>query len=147
MRVALVSSLLGFTLIAAACSGGGSGVLEVTDSWAPTTPPGAPTAAVYLTIDNGTDDDDRLVSVSTDRCGTIELHATQIDENRIMRMRLAEPKLLTIPAGETLEMIPGGLHVMCIEPTSPFTDGEILNLVVSLESAGDLAITTVVENR
>ena len=147
MRPALVSSLLGFALITSACSGGGSGILEVTDSWAPTTPPGAPTAAVYLTIDNGTDSDDRLVSVSTDRCGTIELHSTEIDENRIMRMRLAQPESLTIPSGETLEMVPGGLHVMCIEPTSPFADGETLDLVVTLESAGDLDIATVVENR
>ena len=121
--------------------------MEITDSWAPTTPPGAQAAVVYLTIANGTGEDDQLIAVTTDRCGTIELHATQFDDNRVMRMRLAEPDQLTIPAGEILEMIPGGLHVMCIAPTSPFEVGEQLDLMVTLEAAGNIAVTTVVSNR
>jgi len=124
-----------------------SGVMEITDSWAPTTPPRAQAAVVYLTIENGTSEDDRLVDVMADRCGTIELHATQIDENRIMRMRLAEPELLAIPSGGTMEMIPGGLHVMCINPPTPFAKGETLNLTVVFEKAGSFEITTPVENR
>ena len=122
-------------------------MLEITDSWAPTTPPRAQAAVIYLTIENGTGGDDRLVSVSTDRCGTIELHATQFDENRVMRMRLAEPELLEIPSGETLEMVPGGLHVMCIDPPTPFARGETLDLDVTLEKAGTLQVKTLVENR
>ena len=138
---------VGLALFANACSSGGSGILAVTDSWAPTTPPGAQAAVVYLTIENGTAAEDRLVSVTADRCGTIELHSTQFDENRVMRMRLAEPELLAIPAGDTMEMVPGGLHVMCISPTSPFGAGEELGLTVSMETAGDLSITAIVVNR
>ena len=122
-------------------------MLAVTDSWAPTTPPGAQAAVVYLTIDNGTGDDDQLVSVISDSCGTIELHATQFDENRVMRMRLAEPELLRIPTGETMEMIPGGLHVMCIDPQKPFELGDEIHLTATLEKAGEIAITTEVRNR
>jgi len=124
-----------------------SGAMEITDSWAPTTPPRAQAAVVYLTIENGTSEVDRLLDVVTDRCETIELHATQIDENRIMRMRLAEPELLEIPSGGTLEMIPGGLHVMCINPPTPFAMGETLSLTVVFERAGNFEITTPVENR
>lgn len=124
-----------------------SGVMAITDSWAPTTPPRAQAAVVYLTIENGTSEDDLLVDVITDRCETIELHATQIDENRIMRMRLAEPGLLEIPSGGTMEMIPGGLHVMCINPPTPFAEGETLNLTVVFEKAGNFEISTPVENR
>jgi copper(I)-binding protein len=137
----------GLALAVAACSNGGSGILAVTDSWAPTTPPGAQAAVVYLTIENGTAAEDRLVSVTADRCGTIELHATQFDENHVMRMRLAEPELLAIPAGDTMEMAPGGLHVMCVAPPSPFRAGEELDLTVSMETAGDLSITAIVANR
>ncbi len=124
-----------------------SGVIEITDSWAPTTPPRAQAAVIYLTIDNGTDVDDRLVSVTSDRCGTVELHSTQIDEERIMRMRLAEPELLEIDSGDSLEMVPGGLHVMCIDPPTPFAAGEVLDLTVTFAEAGDLAVSTPVENR
>jgi copper(I)-binding protein len=144
MRIRYVALLL--ILTAAACSGR-SGVLEITDSWAPSTPPGAQAGVIYLTIDNGTGADDRLVSVATDRCGTIELHATTIDENQIMRMRTAEPELLEIPSGETMEMVPGQLHVMCIDPPEPWRAGEMVDLEVTLEQAGTIAITTPVENR
>ncbi len=102
---------------------------------------------IYLTIDNGTEVDDRLVSVSSDRCNTIELHATQIDEERIMRMRLAEPELLEIGSGESLEMVPGGLHVMCINPPTPFAAGEVLDLTVTFAQAGSIEVATPIENR
>lgn len=144
MRARQLALLL--LLATAACSGR-SGVLEITDSWAPSTPPGARAGVIYLTIENGTDSDDRLVAVSTDRCGAIELHATTIDEDRIMRMRLAEPELLEIPSGATMEMVPGDLHVMCIDPPQPLREGEAIDLEVTLEAAGTIAIATPVENR
>ena len=144
MRIRHVALLL--ILTAAACSGR-SGVLEITDSWAPSTPPGAQAGVIYLTIENGTDTDDRLVSVATDRCGTIELHATTIGDDRIMRMRLAEPELLEIPSGETMVMVPGDLHVMCIDPPQPLRAGETIDLEVTLDRAGTFPVTTPVENR
>lgn len=140
-------TLLTIGLVTSGCSGGGSGVVAVVDSWAPGTPPGAQAAAIYLTIDNGTTSDDRLVAVASNSCEAIELHATQIDDDRIMRMRLAEPELLVVPAGDELEMLPGGLHVMCIAMTDQFVIGDQLELTVTLEEAGDLAVTTPIENR
>ena len=144
MRARTVLPLL---VIALASCSSLSGVLEITDSWAPTTPPRAQAAVIYLTIENGTEVDDRLVAVSSDRCGTVELHATQIDEERIMRMRLAEPELLEIASGATLEMTPGGLHVMCIDPPTPFAGGESIKLTVEFAEANPIEITTPVENR
>lgn len=141
-RIALLATLL----LVASCSRL-NGEVTVTDSWAPTTPPHAPTAAIYLTIENGSGEDDQLLDVESARCGTIELHATTIDENRIMRMRLATPDLLEIPSGKTLEMMPGGLHVMCIDPPTPFEEGEMLDVTVTMEVAGTVQITTPVENR
>lgn len=144
-RIAILAA--GLAILVAACSNRGSGVLAVTDSWAATTPPGAQAAVVYLTIENGTGVDDHLLSVASDRCGVIELHATQFDDNRVMRMRLAEPELLRIPAGETMEMVPGGLHVMCIDPPTPFELGDQISLTATLAEAGDIAVITEVRNR
>lgn len=146
MRFRFIPAVAALILLVG-CGDSLSGILEITDSWAPTTPPNAQAAAVYLTIENGTPQDDRLVSVTSDRCGAIELHATQIDENRIMRMRLAEPELLEIPSGDVLEMVPGGLHVMCIDPPSPFASGQQIQLIVDFEQAGSFEITAPVENR
>ncbi len=122
-------------------------MIEVTDSWAPSTPPNAPTAAIYLRVDNGTGDDDWLVDAELDRCTSIELHNTTIDEDRIMRMRLADPAALEIPSGGELLMEPAGLHVMCIGLDAPFREGETLELSLILESGIRLEATTPVENR
>ncbi len=122
-------------------------MIEVADSWAPSTPPNAPTAAIYLRVDNGTGDDDRLVDAELDRCTSIELHNTTIDEDRIMRMRLADPAALEIPSGGELLMEPAGLHVMCIGLDAPFREGETLELSLILESGIRLEAPTPVENR
>jgi copper(I)-binding protein len=141
-------SLIGLlAVMATSCGDGGSGTLEIVDSWAPPTPPNAPAAVIYLTIDNDSNTADQLVAVSSDRCGTIELHATQFDEDRVMRMRLAAPEALRIASGERLEMEPGGLHVMCIDLPSPFVAGEQLELVATLDQAGDIPLSVPVEHR
>jgi hypothetical protein len=142
----LRSVLLAVILIVAGCSRM-NGVVEVTDSWAPSMPPTAQTGAIYLTVENGTGEDDRVVDVTTDRCGTTELHDTQIDENRVMRMRLAGPELLEVPSGGTLEMAPGGLHVMCLDPPTPFEDGETIGITVTMANGKTLSVQTPVENR
>ena len=143
---ATVGALMAGAMLLSAC-GGGSGVIAVVDSWAPATPPNAPSAAIYLEIDNGTSDDDRLVDAEIDRCEAVELHNTTIDEDRIMRMRLAEPASLEIPAGGELVMEPAGLHVMCIGLDEPFREGEALQLSLILESGTQLETETPVENR
>lgn len=145
MRTAYCA-LIAAAMLLSAC-GGSSGVIAVADSWAPATPPNAPTAAIYLQVDNGTGDDDRLVDVEIDRCEAIELHNTTIDEDRIMRMRPADPAALEIPAGGELLMEPAGLHVMCIGLAEPFREGETLQLSLILESGIRLETTTPVENR
>ena len=142
-----IVSLLAVVLFATACGGADTGVVEIADSWAPSTPPSAPTAALYLTIANGTTDDDRLVAVTIDRCSAVELHSTQIDDNQIMQMRQAGPELLVVPARGELEMAPGGLHVMCIDLSTPFVAGEEIPITVTFEQAGDLEVTAPVENR
>lgn len=145
MRPTLRALVAGAILLSAC--GGGSGVIAVADSWAPATPPNAPSAAIYLQVDNGTGHDDRLIDVEIDRCEAIELHNTTIDEDRIMRMRLADPAALEIPAGGELVMEPAGLHVMCIGLDEPFREGEALQLRLILESGIRLETTTPVENR
>ena len=142
-----VRRLLIVPLLLTACQSGGSGVIEIVDSWAPATPPNAPAASIYLEIDNGTRNDDRLVDVEMDRCDAIELHNTTIDENRIMRMRLATPEAMQIPAGGELVMQPGGLHVMCIGLDSQFREGETLDLTVTFESGTRLSLSIQIENR
>jgi copper(I)-binding protein len=138
--------LAGLVIGLAAC-GGGSGTISVVDAWSAPTPPTARVAAVYVSIENDTGADDAIVSASTDRCGRVELHATQIDENNVMTMRPAGLELLTIPSGGVVEMMPGGLHIMCLDLREPLVAGETIPLAIVLASGTTLSVDVPVEQR
>ncbi len=141
MRARLVT----LALVVSAC--GGTGVIEVTDAWAATTPPGVETAAIYLTIANGTGADDRIVGFTSERCETAELHASLLGDDQVMRMRPATHETLTVPAGGQLAMQPGALHVMCIRPDGDFVEGQDLAFDLTMESGMVLSGTAAIENR
>ena len=101
----------------------------VSDAWIRATPPGAVTAAAYLTITSG-GGADRLVDAATPAARAVELH-TNVVEGGVQRMvRLSE---LTLPAGETVRLEPGGLHLMLIDLAKPLAPGT--NVVLSLRFA------------
>ncbi len=108
--------------------------LEVRDAWAAPTPGGVDIAGGYVTIVNGTDVDERLVSASSPRAGAVEIHEMSMDGN-VMRMREIESGLV-IPRGETVSFQPGGLHLMFTGVTAPFVAGEEIPVTLTFEHAG-----------
>ena len=87
----------------------------VTDAWIRATPPGALTAAAYLTITSA-GVADRLVAAATPAAGAVEIH-THVAEAGSQRMvRVAE---LTLPAGEAVRLTPDGQHLMLIDIKTP----------------------------
>jgi copper(I)-binding protein len=108
----------------------------VTDAWIRATPPGAVTAAAYLTITCGSAAD-RLVDVATPAARAVELH-TNVVEGGVQRMvRLAE---LTLPAGEAVRLEPGGLHLMLIDLAKPLVPDTTVVLSLRFEEAGTVEI-------
>ena len=72
---------------------------------------GAPgeASAVYMRIENRSDTDRVIVSAQSAAAEQIDFHQTVVDDD-IARMEALES--LVIPAGETLELRPGGAHIM-----------------------------------
>ncbi len=126
---------------------GGSGVVHVADAWAGTTPPNAHAAAIYLAISNETSKPAHVVSVTTERCGSTEIHESKLDDQQVMRMRPADANALTIDSGDTLEMRPGALHVMCIGLIEPFEDGDTFGYSVAFEDGSMVSGEGTIENR
>jgi hypothetical protein len=96
-----------------------------------------------MEIHNGTDMDDALIGAEFDGCVAIELH-DMIMENDVMVMRPVEGGQIPIPAGETVELKKGGLHVMCIGKEAPLEAGSSLDVALKFANAGDIAVTAVV---
>ncbi len=98
------------------------------------------TGSVWMTISNGTDTDDTLIGAEIPGCGVVELHE-MIMENSVMVMKQVEGGQIVIPAGETVELKQGGLHVMCINKEAPREVGSTVDLILYFANAGDISIT------
>jgi copper(I)-binding protein len=100
------------------------------------------TSAVYMTISNPTDVDLRLVAAATDAAGIVEIHETSMGDNDVMQMRPVDGGI-DVPAGESVELRPGGFHIMLLEPEA-LAPGDAFALSLTFETPdGDSAQSVV----
>lgn len=99
------------------------------------------TGSVWMIISNGTEQEERLLGAQIDGCGAVELHNMVIDENDVMIMRQVEGGEIIIPAGQTIELKRGGLHVMCLQKVAPLEPGTDIEIVLQFANAGDINVT------
>ncbi|NPA06567.1 MAG: copper chaperone PCu(A)C [Chloroflexi bacterium] len=138
-----------FALLAlAACSGskaeGPKIVIE--NAWGRPSPKVATAGAFYMTIRNEGSEDDALIGADSDACGTIELHESYMKEGGAMGMRPVPGGKIVIPAGETVELKMGGLHIMCIDKQIDFQPGTKVKLILHFEKSGDIPIEVEIRN-
>ena len=118
-------------LIAAACALGTLPALAQTtvkDPWVRGTvaQQKATGAFFQITATGGT-----LVSAASPVAGVVEIHEMSMDGNT-MKMR-ALPKGLDLPAGKTVELKPGGYHVMLMDLKAPLKAGDTVDLSLVVE--------------
>ena len=65
--------------------------------------------------------------------GVVEIHEMAMDGN-VMKMRAVA--VLELPAGKTVELKPGGYHVMLMDLKQPLKAGETVPLTLVVEGAG-----------
>ena len=95
------------------------------------------TGAIYMTMMNGTDQDETLLGADVEGCDSIELHESKMDGD-VMTMKPIEGGQIAIPAGETVSLEPGGMHIMCIGKSQPFAVGDEIPITLSFTNAGDV---------
>ncbi|WP_144774271.1 copper chaperone PCu(A)C, partial [Luteimonas sp. J16] len=91
-----------------------------------------------LAIRNHGGEDDRLVEVRSDAAQRVEIHEVR-HEDGMARMRPL-PDGLPLPAGEAVELRPGGYHLMFIGPGDGFVAGRSVSATLVFERAGELAV-------
>lgn len=153
-----LSFLLFFTLILAlaGCQAQNSrGALSIEDAWIlvlgnpqvvqPTndmqhTPSGTGSpinTAAFLSISNSGAEADRLLRVESNLAETVELHLSEMKDG-VMMMRPVDG--IDLPAGATVELKPGGYHIMLINLKQELTPLEKYPLTLVFEKAGSLTI-------
>jgi copper(I)-binding protein len=117
------------------------GDLVVTRAVAPA-PIGDGPGALYFTVVNRGTAADTLVAVGTDAAASAMVH-DQVRRGGSMIM--AHVGALAVPAGDSVRLAPGGLHVMLTGRTRPVVAGDTLRVTLTFRRAGavELAVPVV----
>jgi periplasmic copper chaperone A len=127
-------------LLLAACGQQGDPEIRLDDAWARPTRGEAP-GAVYLTIENKGAADDRLVGAFTDHAAMAMVHQNELVDG-VARMRMAGE--INVPAGDEINMVPGGTHIMLEGLRAPLKTGDRFDLVLKFRNSGDRRVEVVV---
>lgn len=148
MTLAARTALLALALLAAGGVAGAHeyrvGDIEIAHPHSPAPPPGAPSIAGYLTLENEGDTADRLLGATVAFAGKVEMHTTTMDGD-VARMReLADG--IEIPPGAAVALVPNGTHLMFVDPEPGILVGDKLSATLHFERAGDVDVTFNVED-
>jgi uncharacterized protein YcnI/copper(I)-binding protein len=115
-----------------------AGALTIETPWARATPGGAKVAGAFMKITNNGKEPDRLVGGSVPFAGRFEVHEMAMDGGIMKMRRLANG--LEIKPGETVELKPGGYHVMFFDLKSGLKEGQTVKGTLVFEKAGKVEV-------
>jgi periplasmic copper chaperone A len=119
------------------------GALQIVHPWSRATPGAARVGGGYLKIINGGSVPDRLLGGTAPIAGRLELHRST-NADGIASMRSVESGLEVRP-GETVELAPGGVHLMLVDLKQPLKAGERIGAMLTFEKAGAVAVEFAVQ--
>jgi uncharacterized protein YcnI/copper(I)-binding protein len=119
------------------------GDLELTGPFTRATLPNAPVAGGFVTITNKGAEADKLLSASSPISDVVQLHEMKM-EGDVMKMNEVAGGI-DIPAGGTVSLAPGGLHIMFMGLKEPLVEGGKVPVTLTFEKAGTIEIELSIE--
>jgi copper(I)-binding protein len=114
------------------------GPIKIAQPWTRATPGGAKVGGGFMTITNTGSTADRLVSIKTDISGVAEMHEMKMVDG-VMKMR-ALGAGITIEPGKTVELKPGGYHIMFVDLKTPIVKAKPVKATLVFEKAGEVQV-------
>lgn len=118
------------------------GSMTIDSPWSRATVAGIPNGVAYFVVQNNGDVDDRLLSASSPVADKAELH-THLRDGEVVRMRQVDD--IAVPAGKSVALEPGGLHVMLMGLKEPLHQGNKFPLTLEFEQAGSVTVEVMVQ--
>jgi len=105
----------------------------------------AATLAGYITMRNTGSSADTLLGVQADFAGLSMLHESFVDSNGVAGMNMVTA--IVIPAGQQLELKPGGFHVMFVGLKQDLKVGERVTVILQFQKAGAIRVAAQVTDQ
>ena len=135
------------------CAGTGAGpaatqtaaasTLSITDAWVKAADTGM--SAAFGILKNAGTKDVTVVSAASPAASMLQLHDTVSNDAGEMVMQEKKSGFV-VPAGGTLELAPGGNHIMLMELTSPIKAGDEAAFTLTLSDGSTLDFTAVAKD-
>ncbi len=120
-----------FTLSAILTAPTWASEVKVQNAWARATAPGQAVAGVFM--DLSAERPMSVVGGTSPAAERVELHTMSMQEGVMVMRKVPEIRL---PAGQTVQLKPGGLHVMLIGLKAPLQEGQTVPLTLQVRDAG-----------
>ncbi len=143
MKLSNTRSLVAAALFALTPAAWSADAIGVGDPYARAVPPGQPNSAVFMTLKNTTNQPRALVEARSTAAKTVELH-THRKEDGVMKM--VKIDRIEIPAQSSVELKPGGLHVMLIGLIGDLKAGEKVKVDLVFDDGSQEAIVAPVRS-
>jgi periplasmic copper chaperone A len=102
--------------------------VSVKDAWVRATVPHQKATGAFMQLTAA--HDARVVEASSPVAGIVEIHEMAMVKD-VMKMRAVD--VLELPAGKTVELKPGGYHVMLMDLKGQVKDGDTVPLTLVVE--------------
>jgi hypothetical protein len=163
-----MTGAVSLAMLLAAC--GGAEAVTADGAWARTSPMMASAGAVYMDLTS--EEPDRLIGASVDGsiAATTEVHETVEAEGHMGdedddgmgedmagdedmsemegmgAMTMQEVETIELGAGDTVNLEPGGYHIMLLDLVEPLEVGDTFDVTLDFETADDLVVTVEVRD-
>ena len=104
--------------------------IRFTDGWIKQLPPVVPVRAGYIQINNPSKQDHQIVGVQSDAFERVEIHESKMQDGVMIMDRILS---LTLPAASQVELKPGGIHLMLMNPIQSLQIGDRFDVVITFE--------------
>ena len=123
------ATLAAFALVAGLAAGAAQAQVTVSDAWVRGTVTGQKATGAFMHLKS--DADARLVSAASPVAGVVEIHEMLMDKD-VMKMNRIDG--LDLPAGQSVELKPGGYHVMLMDLQAQVKEGDAVPLTLVVEN-------------
>lgn len=105
--------------------------IRFSDGWIKQLPPVVPMRAGYVTISNPSKQAHEIIAFQSESFERVEMHESQLDDEGVLRMVQLES--IVLPAESSVELRPGGKHLMLVSPLNDLQTGDRVNLTVTFQ--------------
>ena len=116
--------------------------LQVHDAWIAHLPPPVMVRAGYMSLHNSAAESVTIESISSDAFTSIEIHRS-VEQDGLMTMHPVPS--LTVKANSSVQLSPGGLHLMMMGPVAATAPGDLIDITIKFAGGAEQTLGMIVK--